>query len=429
MKIGLQTWGSHGDIRPFLVLAEGLQSAGHDVTLAITSVDRAFYEALTPQSGVRIRMISSPVVEDRETLGAIEARVFDESDPLRQTQLIIENLFLPVEASMYAAAEQMCRENDLVIGHFFHYPLHVAAELHETPYVSVALVHSAIPTRQQPPSGLPNLGSMGNRLLWILVRSMLNGKIKKYPDALRAKHGLPPARDLMEDVWASRRLALVAVSPQICTESSRWPDHYRACGFLDKPDVALEGSMPESLAEFLSQGDAPVYMTFGSVMTGANAPETIALLREAAERASVRAIIQAPGWQALGLKSEGKLHFVDMAPYAQVFPHCKAVVHHGGAGTTHSVLLAGKPSVVVPHTSEQAFWGRELARIGASAKPIPRKKLTSDLLARRITDVVGSARILETTRTIGAAMKRENGLATAVEWIESVGRIGGLTPA
>ena len=36
MKIGLQTWGSEGDIRPFTALAAGLVDAGHEVTLAVT---------------------------------------------------------------------------------------------------------------------------------------------------------------------------------------------------------------------------------------------------------------------------------------------------------------------------------------------------------------------------------------------------------
>jgi UDP:flavonoid glycosyltransferase YjiC (YdhE family) len=50
MKIGVQT--SHGDIRPFLALAEGLQLAGHDVTLLITCVDSDAYAGVTSPAGV-----------------------------------------------------------------------------------------------------------------------------------------------------------------------------------------------------------------------------------------------------------------------------------------------------------------------------------------------------------------------------------------
>lgn len=37
MRIGMQTWGSHGDNRPMLV--EGLQAAGHAVHRMTTRVD------------------------------------------------------------------------------------------------------------------------------------------------------------------------------------------------------------------------------------------------------------------------------------------------------------------------------------------------------------------------------------------------------
>jgi hypothetical protein len=43
MKIGIQTWGSNGDIRPLLALADGLQQAGHAVTLVVSSIDNRSY--------------------------------------------------------------------------------------------------------------------------------------------------------------------------------------------------------------------------------------------------------------------------------------------------------------------------------------------------------------------------------------------------
>ena len=38
MEIGLQTWGTEGDVRPFIALALGLKSAGHRVTLLTTEI-------------------------------------------------------------------------------------------------------------------------------------------------------------------------------------------------------------------------------------------------------------------------------------------------------------------------------------------------------------------------------------------------------
>ena len=417
MKIGLQTWGSYGDIRPFLALAEGLLSVGHDVTLVITSIDDTNYHSSLSRSGVKIQTVFSPVIKDRETLRNIEAKIFAESDPLKQTQTIIEKLFVPAESAMYEAAEQLCNDNDLVIGHFFHYPLNVAAERTGCPYASVALVHSAVPSSRQPPSGMPNLGSLGNRIIWSLVKSMLNKKLKEYSDRLREQHGLKPACDLVSDVWASNQLTLIAVSPQICSRQNDWPEFYQVCGFLNMQGEAFEGDVLDELQGFLSQGEPPVYMTFGSVMSGGDQSETISILADAAKKVSVRAIIQMPGWCESGLKSSATLHYVESTPHAEVFPHCKAIVHHGGAGTSQAALLAGKPSIVVTHTSEQEFWGRELARIGVAPKPLSRKTLRADQLAAKIELIVKFKTFNEAATRVGIEMAKEDGVATAVRLI------------
>lgn len=417
MKIGLQTWGSYGDIRPFLALAVGLQSDGHEVTLVVTAIDAASYDSSISRSGVDIQIVSSPVIQDKEALRIIEADIFAEPDPLKQTQAIIEKLFVPVESNMYEAALHLCKENDLVIGHFFHYPLNVAAEKTGCAYASVALVHSAIPSSLYPPSGMPNLGSLGNRAMWSLAKSVLNKKLKKYPDRLREQHGLRPARDLVSDIWASKQLTLVAVSPQICGFENDWPEYYQVCGFLNMQEETFEGGISDDLLSFLSQGEPPVYMTFGSAMSGGDQSATIAILTNAAKRASGRAVIQAPGWRESGLSSSTTTHYVDNVPHSKVFPHCQSIVHHGGAGTSQAALLAGKPSILVTHTSEQEFWGRELARIGVAPKPLSRKNLSADHLARSIELVAKSNSFSQAARKAGNEMAKENGVATAVSLI------------
>ena len=417
MKIGLQTWGSYGDIRPFLALAEALQSDGHDVTLVVTSIDDVSYDSCLSLSGVKVQTVSSSVIQDVEALKSIEIAIFFESDPLKQAQAIIEKLLLPAEPAMYKAAVQLCEENDLVIGHFFHYPLNVAAERTGCAYASVALVHSAVPSSCYPPSGMPNLGSLGNRVMWSLVKRVLNKKLKKYSDRLRVQHGLRPARDLLSDVWASNQLTLVAVSPQICSKRSDWPEYYQVCGFLNRQGKTHEGSVSDELQSFLSQGEPPVYMTFGSVMSGGDHSETIAILADAASKASVRAIIQAPGWRESGFTSSATAHYVNSVPHAEVFPRCQVIVHHGGAGTSQAALLAGKPSILVTHISEQEFWGRELARIGVAPKPLSRKDLCADKLAGSIELVMKSNTFNEAARKVSIAMAKENGVVTAVNLI------------
>ena len=57
------------------------------------------------------------------------------------------------------------------------------------------------------------------------------------------------------------------------------------------------------------------------------------------------------------------VYYVEDVPHSWLFPRCAAVVHHGGAGTTHAGLQAGKPSLIVPFGGDQEFWGTLVAEL------------------------------------------------------------------
>lgn len=419
MKIGIQTWGSHGDIRPFIALANGLQAAGHDVTLVVTCVDSERYNAIATYSGVKLRIIATPVVTEPILLEKIGNTLVKERNAIKQTQIAIQQLLLPAETEMFQASERLCLENELVIGHYFLYPLAVAAERHSRPYVSVALAHGAVPSAFQPPSGVPNLGTLGNRLAWKLARAVLNRTLKRYPDQLRGKNGMKAARDMIDTVWASKDLTLVAISPIICERKPDWPSHYQVCGALDTQESIAEGKVSEDLLAFLSAGTAPVYMTFGSMISGNDEKQAIALCMSAAEAAGVRAVIQAPHWHELGCQSNSQICYVSSTPHSAVFPKCSLVVHHGGAGTSHSALRAGKASVIVAHTAEQELWGRELQRLEVAGTPIVRERATARKIAAAINVVVSSDHMPENARSLGSRLVKERGVDTAVGLINA----------
>ncbi|SDG36925.1 MULTISPECIES: glycosyltransferase [unclassified Duganella] len=412
MKIGLQTWGSHGDIRPFVALAEGLQLAGYEVTLVLTCVDSDAYAALSSPSGVKIRVVASPVISlaEVERLGEAAARMVN---PFAQTKMLIEGGFLPAEEEMFAAAQQLAAECDVLIGHFFLYPLQIAAEHARKPYVSVLLSHVMVPSAHSHPVGLP----FAQGLLWRITRWALHKTASRYPNRLRARLGMAPIKDILTEVWMSPKLTLLGVSPQICARQPDWPSSIQVTGFLDMPNMQLEGRLTEAVEAFLAAGDAPVYMTFGS-WTPRDIPhqsDNLRLLSDAARLAGCRAIIQTPDAAACGFHSDERILYVSASPHHLIFPRCGAVVHHGGAGTTQSTTLAGRPSVVVANIAEQEHWGQELQRLGIAGKPLRRRNVSARKIAARISalrpDMPAKA------AAIARAMAQENGVAAAVRII------------
>jgi sterol 3beta-glucosyltransferase len=415
MKIGIQTWGSHGDIRPFLALAEGLQAAGNDVHLVITCVDSDAYQGMVSASGVQISVVASPVLtpEQQETVGRT---AYDIRNPMTQMATILRLCLDPVEDAMFDAARRLCAESDVLIGHYFMHPLQTAAEAAGRPYVSVLLSHAAVPSDFDHPLTMPGAGKRIHRMLWWLTRTLLNRTLKHYPDRLRSRLALPPLRDVVSEVWLSHPLTLVAVSPTVCRAQPDWPASLRVCGFLDTPNLAMEGKLPPGLAGFLAAGEAPVYMTFGSWMPrdGTGQGRALRLLTDAARLAGCRAIIQAPSAAACGFHSDDDILYVAAAPHHAVFPHCRAVVHHGGAGTTQSVMRAGKPSIVVANISEQEHWGRELRRLGIAGRVVKRRAVTAPALARQIRHVQASPAMTARAVDVAGAMAPEHGVDAAV---------------
>lgn len=419
MKIGMQTWGSHGDIRPFLALAEGLQTSGHEVSLVITCVDSADYADIKSAHGVKITVIGSPV-SSPEQAEEIKKTVYSIRNPMTQMGAILRSCYDPVEDLMFQAAQTLCADADVLIGHHFLHPLQIAAERAQRPYVSVLLSHACVPSAFNHPLGVTAFGKTGNRLLWWLTKAALNRTLRHYPNRLRRQLDMPLTLDIVSQVWISPQLTLLGVSPQICRPQADWPASVQACGFLDMPNIEPEGTIPPTLAAFLESGDAPVYMTLGSWMPKdiPGQTNTLRLLTQAARLAGCRAVIQSHSPQACGFQSCEQLLYISSAPHHAVFPRCRAILHHGGAGTTQSATLAGKPSIVVSHINEQEHWGRELHRLGIAGKHAKRRNVTAQDLAHQIEFLQRTPEMAARAKAIAGAMRQENGVATAVAMIE-----------
>ncbi len=172
------------------------------------------------------------------------------------------------------------------------------------------------------------------------------------------------------------------------------------------------------LVRFLQEGSAPVYIGFGSMFMGGGKGKTDIVL-EALRVAGQRGIL-ATGWGGLAGDNTAKDVFVlDAVPHDWLLPQVAAVVHHGGAGTTGAALRAGKPQVICPFVGDQFFWGRRMADLGVSPRPIPQIKLTAERLAEAIIDAVTNTNLQQRALSIGETIRAENGIECAVKHILS----------
>jgi len=248
----------------------------------------------------------------------------------------------------------------------------------------------------------------------------LNKLFRSPIDHLRKKEGLEPILSVLKESWFSDVLNLIVISPTLLRSQPDWGDRFKVCGFLNTPPEDESRLLSEDLIRFLRAGPPPIYMTFGSMMEGDPDPEKITkLMSDAAIQAGSRAVLQSR-WEAVKSLSEHPDIFrVSRAPHAHVFPHCAAVVHAGGTGTAQAATLAGCPSVIVAHASDQTRWGMILNKAGVSPKSLHRRSVTSAKLANAIRAVLGSSDMKKRAEELAERMRMENGLKEAVASIHN----------
>jgi len=419
MKIGIQTWGSEGDVRPFIALAGGLSTAGHEVTLAVTEVRNKRYTQFGERLGFSIRHVGHLDLNE-EQLHVLGPKLIKERNFLKQIQMVVTQFLDPVTGDMLTEAKRLCEENELLIRHIMAYSLGVAAELKGLPCISLYTTTPAIPSKSMSPLQPLNLGNAINSMMWRLADVYVNRLFKAPIDSMRRQEGLKPIKSVLLEGWSSEILNLIAVSPTLLPIPSDWESRIQICGFMNIPEEGESWQMPESLERFFREGSPPVFMTFGSVLEGEPSPlEITQLMVDSALQAGCRAIIQSKWDEISGIAEHTQIYRIGTAPHQFIFPGCAAIVHAGGAGTTQSAIKASCPSVVVAHASDQALWGQLLHRAGIAPKPLHRRSVTANKLARAIRNVLDSPTMTGKTKEIGRKMEDENGVQQAVELIEN----------
>lgn len=413
MKIGLQTWGSDGDIRPFLALAGGLRTAGHEVMVAYTSIDNKDYTSLAKAMSFDITNVYTQPNGNYNTL---LSGVIKERNAVKQLRTILSRIYEPALDEMWKASEQLCQENDLVISHSVVHTLVTAAEKYHRPCVVVHFSSLTVRSNYVPPLGMPNLGNWINGLCWKLLEYIIREKLYPSANRIRAREGLPLIKNYLKEICISKELTLISTSPLLCNSQPDWDTSIEVCGFLDIPLPAENWDMPDDLYAFLDAGDPPIFLTFGS-FTQFSCAENTQLFIDAVKLSGQRAIIQSD-WDAIPFKvDDPDIHKIGNAPHHRIFPYCSVIVHHGGAGTTQSSLLSGCPSVVVEHAFDQIYWAVQLNTIGAAGKPLHKRSVTAKKISYSIRQVVNTPTMKEKAQRVGTAMKTENGVQKAVALI------------
>ena len=176
---------------------------------------------------------------------------------------------------------------------------------------------------------------------------------------------------------------------------------------------------PAALATFLAAAappgaPKPICLNFGS-MNVYDAPWAAALL--GALQATGRPVLAIGQPVPQAVRAWPNTFWLPAAPHAFLFPLCGCVIHHGGAGTTAAAAAAGVPSVVVPFLSwsDQPRFAAWVQRTGCGAHVPPEARTPAGFAAAFETALAPPATAAATA--LGAALKESSGVQSAVDAI------------
>lgn len=413
MKFAIAVHGTRGDVEPAAAAALELSRRGHEVAMAVPPNLVAFVEAIGLVPAV-------PYGVDSQA--QLEAEIFRTSYRFRNPVTALrqlEDYMTQGWSEMSATLVSLAGDADLILtGTTFE---EVAANAAEHLDVPLAALHY-FPFRantQILPVPAPRWLA---RSLWPAAESLHWRLVKRAEDAQRRQLGLPKARArAIRRIVEGGAMEIQAYDPQFFAGLAEdWANHRPLVGSLT---LQLDTETDTETASWIDAGAPPIYFGFGS-MPVESPRAAVAMIAAVCADLGERALICSGVWDVPDAGEHGRhVRVVGSVNHAAVFPRCRAVVHHGGAGTTAAGLRAGVPALVLWIGAEQPLWARQVRTLGVGTYQ-RFSTATPDSIRTGLRAVLGPA-CLRRAREVGARMTTpQAATAAAADLLEAAARRG-----
>ena len=421
-RIVLSTFGSFGDIHPYIAIALELKARGHSPVIATSEVYREKMDAL----GLELHRIRPdvPSYDEPEELSRLVSELME---PKGGTEKVIE-ILTPNLRDVYEDLLLAVIDADLLLTHPLPLVGPIVAQKRGLPWVSSVLAPISFFSAYDPPvlAQMPALYHVQRRSVSLgrLLYRIASHKLEKLMEPvyrLRAELGLPRgAQPLLAGQHSPTRV-LAMFSTVLAKPQPDWPPNTRVTGFAlyDRRDFFGETEMQQELRTFLDEGPPPIVFTLGS---------SAFWVAKDFYRDSIRAA-QALGQRALLLIGHARnlpteqlpkgVAAFEYAPFSQVLPRAQAIVHQGGVGTTGQGLRSGRPVLIVPHAHDQFDNAARVVRLGCG-RMIARPRYNARNATIELEKLLGSQDYFTNAAEVGREVQNENGAGAAADAIEEV---------
>jgi len=412
-RIVLTSFGSYGDVNPYIGLGLALKARGHAPVLAMPAVYREMVEA----EGLEFRGVRPDLPIDDHGL---TQRIMD---PYRGTEVIFKELILPGLRASYEDLRAAVEGADLLVTHPATMAGPVVAEQSGRPWASSVLAPMSFFSACDPvvPPPAPWLHGLLRRSPWasrmfLRITHRVTRPWAEPVQRFRESLGLPRGANPILEGQHSPHLVLAMFSRLLAEPQHDWPAHVTVTG----PVLYNGAAAPELSAElerFLSAGPPPIVFTLGTSAVEA-AGSFFEVSARVARRMGCRAVL------LIGRHAKNRpaalgpdVLATEHAPHATLFPRAAAIVHQGGVGTTHQALAAGKPTLIVPHAHDQPDNAMRVARLGVSRTLYPRRYTERAVLAA-LRELLSDPRYAARAADAARAVREEPGATAACDALE-----------
>ena len=409
MRVLLTSHGSIGDIYPMIAYGKALKDAGHYVTFASAPLYKE--ELLRAE----LNYFHLPPDWEQEIFTEFMRELDRVKNPILQLKEIYKGA-VPFLSELLDRIDEALEDHDVLVSSYLFPNYKVIAQKQGKPFASFAFCHNTIPSPDYPPELVPPLKffpqfiqARWNMLFWHLANSVVDRTINGVIGKELTRKNLPLAKNFL---IRPCDLVLTAVSKALLSDRGRIDDLFKFTGFLRWQ--SKESEEEEKRIAAFRQGRLVPVLTFGSVAFD----DTHSIMsRFERNWPQGKKIIVQTGWSGLSVEVERPdILVVGKMSHDQLFRHASCVIHHGGAGTTASVLSSGRPHIIIPHIADQNFWGAEMVRLGVGM--ILKKTRWPEKLHSRVHLIETTGSYRERALEIQSIMDSEDGPSNAVETLE-----------
>jgi len=415
-RIVLTTFGSYGDIHPYLAIATELRSRGHHPVIATSEL----YREKLLAGGFDFVSVRPHIPPPQEQDPVMMEKVMN---PKSGSSFLLNEMLFPFVREGYEDLLRAVAGADLLLTHPISFAGPLVAQKTGLPWVSSVLAPVSFMSAYDPPvppfwPWMRHLQLLGPRFVAAFFRQAKKYYKNKDYEVFREELGLPDRGGPVFEGQHSPTLILALFSALFAQPQPDWPPQARVTGFAFY-DGRNELAMPPELTSFLDEGPPPIIFTLGSSAVWVARDfyrESIAAANLLGRRA---VLLIGDERNQIGESLPPEIIAMNYAPFEALLPRACAMVHHGGVGTTSNGLRAGIPTLIVPFAFDQADNAAHAARLGCS-RTLPRAKYYAARVSRELDILLTKTEHTSKARKSGGLLRMENGAAVAADLIEQV---------